>query len=139
MSKKSMSLLFHDAIGLIIFKVAHNKEMHRSLDVFKFWPDWTTYNRVSCPWASKIHHIPPNNEENCVSTFHFLFTYLKTIRNILMTLLAGSQVSDRCLLGYLFYFVFQFMNLIEKRVLSQFRAHDLNFLYCCISGLITVV
>ena len=33
-----------------------------------------------------------------------LLSYLKTIQNILMTLLDGSQVSDRCPLGYLFYF-----------------------------------
>ena len=31
-----------------------------------------------------------------------LLSYLKTIQNILMTLLDGSQVSDRCPLGYLF-------------------------------------
>ena len=30
-------------------------------------------------------------------------SYLKTIQNILMTLLDGSQVSDRCPLGYLFF------------------------------------
>ena len=36
--------------------------------------------------------------------FHFLwlFTYLKTIQNILMTIHAGFQVSDQCPLGYLF-------------------------------------
>ena len=39
-----------------------------------------------------------------VSTFSwvFLFPNLKTFRIILMTLLAGFQVSDRCPLGYMF-------------------------------------
>ena len=32
-----------------------------------------------------------------------LFSYLKTIQIILMTLLAGSQVNERCPLGYLFH------------------------------------
>ena len=41
---------------------------------------------------------------NGVSTFSRLFSYLRTIQNILMALLAGSKVSDRCPLGYLFYF-----------------------------------
>ena len=90
-----MSRLFPDAIDLIIFKVADNKEMHNILDVFKFWLDWTTNNIVSCPWASKIHHRPPYNEENGVPTFPCLFTYLKTIKNILMTLLAGSHSVGR--------------------------------------------
>ena len=30
-----------------------------------------------------------------------MLSYLKTIQNILMTLFAGSQVSNRCLLGYM--------------------------------------
>ena len=45
-----------------------------------------------------------NNGENGVSTFLGLFTYLRTIQNILMTILAGSQVSDRCPFGNLFFF-----------------------------------
>ena len=36
------------------------------------------------------------------STFSWLFSYWRTIQNILMTLLAGFQVSDRCPLGYMF-------------------------------------
>ena len=32
---------------LLIF--ADKEEMHNILDVFKCWPDWTTYNRVTCP------------------------------------------------------------------------------------------
>ena len=75
--------------------------MHNILDVFKFLPDWTTDNRANCPWASKKYpHWPPFNGENGVSTFSRCFTYLRTIQNILMTLLAGSQVSDRYPLGY---------------------------------------
>ena len=31
-----------------------------------------------------------------------VLSYLKTTQNILMTFLAGSQVSNRCPLGYLF-------------------------------------
>ena len=44
------------------------------------------------------------NGENGVSTFSRLFFYLRTFQNVLMALLAGSKVSDRCPLGYLFYF-----------------------------------
>ena len=36
-----------------------------------------------------------------------LLSYLKTIQNILMTLLDGSQVSDHCPLGYLFQTVLE--------------------------------
>ena len=31
------------------------------------------------------------------------YIYLRSIQNSLMTILAGYQVSDRCLLGYLFF------------------------------------
>ena len=34
-----------------------------------------------------------------------MLSYLKTIQTILMTFLAGSQVSDRCFLHYLFVIV----------------------------------
>ena len=36
-----------------------------------------------------------------VHTFPCFFSYLRAVKNILMTLLAGSQVSDRCPLCYL--------------------------------------
>ena len=44
----------------------------------------------------------PQDVENIVFTFCRLFSYLRTIQNIWMTLLAGSQVSDCCPFGYLF-------------------------------------
>ena len=37
--------------------------------------------------------------------FSKLFSYLRTIKSILMTLSAGFQVSDHCPLGYLFLFI----------------------------------
>ena len=43
------------------------------------------------------------NGENGVSTFSRLFSYLRTIQDILMTLIAGPQASDRCPLGYLLH------------------------------------
>ena len=39
---------FSVAIDLKLFKPADNEEMHTILDVFEFWPDWRTDNRVSC-------------------------------------------------------------------------------------------
>ena len=30
-----------------------NEDMHKSIDVFEFWPDPTTDYEVSCQWASK--------------------------------------------------------------------------------------
>ena len=46
--------------------------------------------------------IPPKtyNEENVGSTLKKLFSYLRIIKTILMTVPAGSQVSDLCILGY---------------------------------------
>ena len=38
---------------------------------------------------------------------------LETIQNILMTLLDGSQVSDRCPLGYLFFYLFN-VNVLKR-------------------------
>ena len=62
--------------------------MHNILDVFQFQPDWTTHKRVSCPWTSRIG-------ENGV-----LFTLLEKYSKYFDDILAGSQVSDRCPLGY---------------------------------------
>ena len=42
------------------------------------------------------------NRDNGVSPFSMLFSYLRTVSNILMTLLAGLQVGVRCPFVYLF-------------------------------------
>ena len=39
-----------------------------------------------------------------VSTFSRLFSYFRTVQNIFIILLAGSQVSDRCPFAFLSYF-----------------------------------
>ena len=54
-----------------------------------------------------------------------LLSYLKTIQNILMTLLDGSQVSDCCPLGYLFSYV----SLQDCMVLINFCYTALGFLF----------
>ena len=36
-------------IDPIFFKLAGNKDMHNIMTEFEFWPDRTTYYRVSCP------------------------------------------------------------------------------------------
>ena len=43
------STIFH----LILFILAGNDDIHKSLDKFEIWPDLTMYYRVSCPLASK--------------------------------------------------------------------------------------
>ena len=30
----------------VLFKLAGNEDIHYILDLFEFWPDWTTYYRV---------------------------------------------------------------------------------------------
>ena len=37
------------AIDLILFKLADMEAMHNILDVFEFWPDWTTDTKVTNP------------------------------------------------------------------------------------------
>ena len=45
----------------------------------------------------------------CLHFFLVVFFFLRTIQNILTTLLAGSQESNRCPLGYLsLYYIFTF-------------------------------
>ena len=67
-----------------IIKVAGNKDMHKSLQEFDFWHIQT---------VDIVELIGPEKQ---------LLSYLKTIQNILMTLLDGSQSRDCCPLGYLF-------------------------------------
>ena len=44
---------FSVSIDPILFKLTGNEDMHNILDEFKFRPDRTTDDRVSCPWASE--------------------------------------------------------------------------------------
>ena len=48
--------LFSAAFGPILFVLACNEDMHKSLDKFKFRQVRTTDYGVSCPWASKNSH-----------------------------------------------------------------------------------
>ena len=70
---------FFESINLIF---AGNKDMHESLDEFKFWPDTTTNSRVICPCASeKLMY-------NVVSTLAALFligssSFLQVTRTII--------------------------------------------------------
>ena len=89
------------------------------MNEFEFQPDRTTDYGVSCPWASKKYPYRPYNGENGVSTFSLLFLigsfwYFHITRTSIkawmslnflkwdLTLAHWTQVSDRCLLGYLF-------------------------------------
>ena len=49
MGEHSSSFIF----DLSILILAGNKDMHESLDEFKFWPDTTTNSRVICPCTSE--------------------------------------------------------------------------------------
>ena len=110
-------------INPIFFKLAGNKDMHNIMNEFEFWPVQTTDYRVSCPWASKKYPYRPYNGENGVSTFSLLFLigsflYFHVTRTSIkawmslnflkwdLTLAHLTQVSDRCPLGYLFFFSF---------------------------------
>ena len=55
--KINISTFVSVAIDLTLFKLADKEEMHNILDVFEFWPDWTTDNRgtCSCLGYPKIH------------------------------------------------------------------------------------
>ena len=45
--------IFLAVFDRILFILASNEDMHKSLDEFEFRPDPTTDYGVSCPWASK--------------------------------------------------------------------------------------
>ena len=110
-------------IDSIFFKLAGNKDMHNIMNEFEFRPDRTTDCGVSCPWASKKYPYRPHNGENGVSFFSLLFLigsfwYFHVTRTSIkawmslnflkwdLTLAHWTQVSDRCPLGYLFFFSF---------------------------------
>ena len=42
-------LFFSAVLGQIIFILAGNCYIHKSLDEFEIWPDPTTDHRISCP------------------------------------------------------------------------------------------
>ena len=69
-------------IDRIIIKVAAIKGMHQGLKGFYIGHIQTADIGVTWPWKTN----------NC--------SYLKTIQNIIRTLLAGSQVSDRCTFAF---------------------------------------
>ena len=109
-------------IDPIFFKLAGNKDMHNIMNEFEFRPDQTTDYGVSCPWASKKYPYRPYNGESGVSTFSLLFLigsfwYFHVTRTSIkdwmslnflkwdLTLAHWTQVSDRCPLGYLFFFL----------------------------------
>ena len=108
-------------IDPIFFKLAGNKDMHNIMNEFEFPPDRTTDYGVRCPWASKKYPYRPYNGENGVSTFSLLFLigsfwYFHVTRTSIkawmslnflkwdLTLAHWTQVSDRCPLGYLFFY-----------------------------------
>ena len=97
-----MSPLFSVAMDPILFKLANNKEMLTIFDEVAFRPDWTTDNRLCCPERLKILPLAYNGEKG-FSTFSRLLSYLRTIQNILIALLAGSQVSNRCPLIFVIF------------------------------------
>ena len=45
--------LFSVVFDPIFFILAGNEDMHKILDEFEFWPDWTTDYGVSCLWGLK--------------------------------------------------------------------------------------
>ena len=46
---KNQFHLFSVAIDPIFLKLADKEGMHDILDVFQFWPEWTTDNIITCP------------------------------------------------------------------------------------------
>ena len=55
---KTVLPLFSAVLDQILFKLAGNDDIHKSLDEFEISPDPTTDHRVSCPWASKTSMLP---------------------------------------------------------------------------------
>ena len=56
--KDAVSTLSRLFKGAILWILAGNDDMHKSLDEFEFQPDPTTDLGVSCPWASKKSMLP---------------------------------------------------------------------------------
>ena len=52
------SSCFSTVLDQILFILACNDDIHKSLDECRIWPDLTTDHRVSCPSASKILMLP---------------------------------------------------------------------------------
>ena len=50
---KMVSPFFSAVYSPILFILADNEDMHKSLDEFEFWPDLRTDYGVSCSWAFK--------------------------------------------------------------------------------------
>ena len=128
-------------IDPIFFKLAGNKDMHNIMNEFEFRPDRTTDYGVSCPWASKKYPHRPYNGENGVSTFFLLFLigsfwYFHVTRTSIkawmssnflkwdLTLAHWTQVSDRCPLGYLLWFICS----APHRLISIFVIYSLGTL-----------
>ena len=67
--------------------------MHSILDIFKFQPDRTTDNRISCPAHLDMGKM--------VFPLFLVVNLLENFQNILKTILAGFQVSNHCPLGFI--------------------------------------
>ena len=130
-------------IDPIFFKIAGNKDMHNIMNEFEFRPDRTTDYGVSCPWASKKYPYRPYIWENGVSTFSLLFLigsfwYFHVTRTSIkawmslnflkwdLTLAHWTQVSDRCPLGYLFFFVVLLVFCDPPTLFKVFWAQSIN-------------
>ena len=65
----------------ILFILAGNEDMHKSLDEFEFWPDLRTDYGVSCPWAFKKSMSPLFSV--AIDPIHFKFIGNKDMHIIL--------------------------------------------------------
>ena len=85
MSRSQCLHFFSVANYLILFKFADKEEMHNILDVFEFWPDWTTATEEL---VALEHPKIPNLDIKW--WFSSLFTYFRTIKHILSTCLLSG-------------------------------------------------
>ena len=95
----------------IIIEVAGNQVRHKSSVKFDFGPNQTTHFGVTCPWVTKISHfrtwisLKPVGQ----SWSNFMCSIIRVgerLHKVLgqIDLAHCTQVSDRCPLGYLFFF-----------------------------------
>ena len=82
-------------MACIIINVAGNKD----INLFKAY-------RVLISGSFRLLILEFLGLKKTTTTTKQLLFHLKAVQNIFVTLLAGSQVSDRCPSGYLFIFLF---------------------------------
>ena len=109
--ENGVSVLACSFFDWIIIKVAGNQDRHKSSVKFDFGPNQTTHFGVTCPWVTKISHfrtwisLKPVGQ----SWSNFMCSIIGVGERLhkvsgQIDLAHWTQVSDRCPLGYLFFF-----------------------------------